>query len=67
MYFPMSHREGFTPPVPLPMASGDVIVVTGGHRGKPTFLMILGDDLMPTSDDMRKFVDIIMVNRGHLA
>ena len=31
----MSHREGFTPPVPLPMASGDVIVVTGGHRGKP--------------------------------
>ena len=33
----------------------------------PCFCMILGPDLMPTSDDMPKFVDVIMVNRSHFA
>ena len=33
----------------------------------PSFCMILGPDLIPTSDDMPKFVDVIMVTKGHLA
>ena len=46
----------------------DIIVVNGGQLAKKTcFCIILGADLMPTSDDMPKFVDVIMVNRGHLA
>ena len=33
----------------------------------PCFCMILGPDLIPTSDDMPKFVDIIIVNGACLA